>query len=61
MSLHCVHEAIAAKIIGFNSVRGETDVSNILSKHWDYQQAWPLLCSLLFRKGDTKDLIGPEE
>jgi len=61
LSFHRVREAIAAKIIGFYHVRSEANVSDILSKHWGYQQAWPLLRPLLFWKGDTKDLIDLKE
>jgi len=57
LSFYCVREAIAAKIIGFYHICSEANVSDILSKHWGYQQAWPLLCPLLFWKGYTKDLI----
>jgi len=46
---------------GFYHVRSAANVSDILSKHWGYQQAWPLLRPLLFWKGDTKDLIDLEE
>jgi hypothetical protein len=46
---------------GFYHVRSAVNVSDILSKHWGYQQAWPLLRPLLFWKGDTKDLIDLEE
>jgi hypothetical protein len=49
LSFHRVREAIAAKIIGFYHVDGVLNPTDILSKHWGYQQVWKLLRpSLLF-------------
>ena len=29
----------------------------MLSKHWGYQQVWPMLKPLLFYEGDTIDIL----
>jgi hypothetical protein len=55
LSYHRVREAIAAKILKFNHVRGNTNPADILSKHWDMPSVWPQLQPILFSKG----LYGP--
>ena len=57
LSYHRVREAMACKdLLGFYHIKGETNPADILSKHWGYQQVWPMLKSLLFWSGDTKDI-----
>jgi hypothetical protein len=56
LSFHRVREAIAADIVGFFHIPGECNPADILSKHWGYQQVWPLLKPLLFWQGDTMDI-----
>jgi hypothetical protein len=53
LSYHRVREAISAGYIQFNHLKGEFNVADIVSKHWGYQQVWPLLKPILFWKGDT--------
>jgi hypothetical protein len=53
LSYHRVREAIAAKIVGFYHTRSETNPADLLSKHWSFVKAWPLLRAMLFWKGDT--------
>ena len=53
LSFHRVREAIASGIIRFVFIRSEENAADILSKHWGFQQAWPLLRVLLFQRGDT--------
>jgi hypothetical protein len=55
-SFHHVCEAIAAKIIGFYHVDGVRNPTDILSKHWGYQQVWKLLRPLLLWPGDTIEI-----
>ena len=57
LSFHRVREAIAAKVVGFYHIPGETNPADILSKRWGYQQVWKLLQPLLFWQKDTADLI----
>jgi hypothetical protein len=57
LSCHRVREAIAAKIIAFYHVDGVRNPSDILSKHWGYQQVWKLLRPLLFWLGDTLEIL----
>ena len=57
LSFHRVREAIAAKFIEFHHIPGNINPADILSKHWGYQQVWPMLQALMFWKGDTKDLM----
>ena len=54
---HRVREAIAAKVVGFYHIPGETNPADILSKHWGYQQVWKLLQPLLFWQKDTATLL----
>jgi hypothetical protein len=54
LSYHRVREAIAAKIIGFYKIDSKLNISDVLSKHCGYLQAWPLLKPILFWKGDTE-------
>ena len=56
LSFHCVHEAVAAKIVAIYHLAGEYNPADILSKHWGYQQTWRILQPLLFYQGDTADL-----
>lgn len=56
-SFHRVKDAIAAKFIEFHHIPGNINPADILSKHWGYQQVWPMLQALMFWKGDTKDLL----
>jgi hypothetical protein len=53
LSYHRVREAIAAGIVDFRKVLGAENVADILSKHWGFQQAWPVLKPMLFWQGDT--------
>ena len=56
LSFHRVREAIAAGIVGFFHIPGDSNPADILSKHWGYQQVWQLLQPLLFWQGDTLDI-----
>ena len=58
LSYHRVREAIAAGIILFIHIAGNLNPADILSKHWAYQQVWPMLQALLFYQGDTSTLLG---
>ena len=56
LSFHRVREAIAAGIVGFFHIPGDSNPADVLSKHWGYQQVWQLLQPLLFWQGDTSDI-----
>jgi hypothetical protein len=60
LSFHRVREAIAAGILTFQHINGAVNPADILSKHWSYQQIWPMLQALLFWQGDTDPLIKDE-
>ncbi len=60
ISRHRVREAIAAKVLHFIHIPGAINPSDMLSKHWGYQQTWPQLQALLFWQGDTSDLLKDE-
>jgi len=53
LSYHWVRECIAAGIVSYHFIDGDKNPADILSKHWGYQQVWPLLQPLLFWEGDT--------
>ena len=57
LSFHHVQEGIAAGIARFHHIGSKFNPVDILSKHWGYQQAWPLLQPLLFWEGTTMDLV----
>lgn len=57
LSYHRVREAMACKdLLGFYHIKGDTNPADILSKHWGFRQVWPMLKSLLFWSGETKDI-----
>jgi len=56
LSFHRVREAIAAGIVYFHFISGQSNPADILSKHWGYSQIWPRLKALLFWHGDTGDI-----
>jgi Reverse transcriptase (RNA-dependent DNA polymerase) len=51
LSYHRVRESIAAKIVAMFKIDGVNNYGDILSKHYGYQQAWPLIKPLLFWRG----------
>ncbi len=53
LSYHRTREAVAAGITSLHHIPGDTNPSDILSKHWDYPSVWPQLQPLLFWRGDT--------
>ena len=57
LPFHYVREAIVSGIVGFHFIPGEHNPADILSRHWGYTQVRECLKSLLFRKGDTADII----
>jgi hypothetical protein len=61
LSYHSVREAIASGMLSFSHIPGSLNPSDILSKHWGYQQVWPTLKPILFWKGNTADLLDQED
>ena len=57
LAFHRVRSAVAAKIIEITHLDGTLNAADLLSKHWGWQQAWPLLQPLLFWEGDTMDIL----
>ena len=57
LSYHRVREMIAARVLGYYWVDGESNPADIVSKHWSYPQVWQLLQPMLFYSGDTNNLI----
>ena len=56
LAYHKVREAIAAKVIRFHHIETAENPADILSKHWGYQQVWPLMQPILFWQGNTADI-----
>ena len=52
-SYHRVREAIAAKYISFHWKDGKSNPADILSKHWEFANVWPMLKPILFWRGET--------
>ena len=47
LAFHRVREAIAAKIIDFHLIQSEYNLSDMLSKHWEYNKIFPMIQKLL--------------
>ena len=48
---------MASQAIDYQFVPGSINPSDILSKHWGYQQVCPLLQPILFWQGNPSDLL----
>jgi hypothetical protein len=48
LSFHRFQEAIASGLLGFYFIPGDSNPTDILSKHWGFAQIWPQLKALLF-------------
>lgn len=57
LSFHFLKSAIASGAFKYVWADGKDNASDILTKHWGYQQVWPLLRPILFWGGDTLDII----
>ena len=53
LSFHRTRFAIAAGILRFHYISGKRNPADVLSKHWDFPSAWPMLKPILFWQGDT--------
>ena len=56
LAYHKTRSSIAARILRFIHIRGVTNPSDVLSKHWDYASVRAVLRPLLFWRGDTADV-----
>ena len=56
LSYHRTREAIAAGVVRFHWLKGNSNPADVLSKHWDYASVWSQLRPLLFWDGDTADI-----
>ena len=61
LSYHKTCASIAAGITQFHHARGDTNLADILSKHWDFPSVWKQLKPLLFHTVDTADLVENRE
>ena len=61
LSFHCVREAVASKIMELHHMPGSSNPADILSKHWGYQQIWPILRPLMFWTGPTDSLCADKK
>ena len=51
LAFHRVREAIAAKIIDFHRIQSEYNLSDMLSKHWEHINIFPMILKLLITSG----------
>ena len=51
LAFHRVREAIAAKIIDFHLIQSEYNLSDMLSKHWEHINIFPMIQKLLITCG----------
>ena len=61
LSYHRVREAIAARITQLHKIDGKRNPADLVSKHWGFQDAWPLMKPILFWRGDTAKCLSPTE
>jgi hypothetical protein len=61
LSYHRTREAVAAGIIRCHHVAGNTNPTNILSKHWDYASVWKTLQPILFWTGDGVAILNEDK
>ena len=67
LSYHYIRESIASGSYKYAFVNGKDNLSDILSKHWSYNDVWPLLQSVLFlpklksRSKEEPDTKNPQE
>ena len=61
LSHHCVHEAVAARLVAFHHIPGDINPADILSEHWGHAQACAMSRPLFFCEGDTLDLTEDEK
>jgi hypothetical protein len=57
LAYHYTREAVASDAVNFYHIPGVANPADILSKHWGYQQVWPMMQPILFWKGGTLDLL----
>ncbi|KAL7455007.1 hypothetical protein ACHAWC_006593 [Mediolabrus comicus] len=57
LTFHFLKAAIASKAYRYSWIDGKDNVSDILTKHWGYQQVWPVLRPVLFWEGRTTDIM----
>ena len=57
LAYHYTREAMASGAIDFQFLPGDITPADILSKHWGYQQIWPMLQATMFWMGDTANLL----
>ena len=51
LAFHRIREAIAAKIIDFHWLQSEYNFSDMLSKHWEHNNIFPMIQKLLITGG----------
>ena len=52
LAFHRVREAIAAKLMAFYWIQSAYNLSDMLSKHWDYPTVYPMILKLLITRGN---------
>ena len=57
LAYHKTRFAIAAKVLSFHHVRGDTNPADIMSKHWDTPAVWPQLRQWLFYYAEPAKLV----
>jgi hypothetical protein len=57
LAYHYTCEAIAAGAVDFRHIPGHLNPADILSKHWGYQQVWPILRTVMFWMGNPSEIL----
>ena len=60
LAYHFTREAVASEAVSFHYLPGPLNPADTLSKHWGYQQVWPLIQPILFWRGNTGKLLSIE-
>ena len=56
LSFHFVRNIISNGFISINYIRSQSNLADILSKHWSQKAAYPLLKPIFDYSGDTGNL-----
>ena len=57
LAYHYSREAIASGAVDFRHIPGHLNPADILSKHWGYQQVWPMLRTIMFWTGNPSEIL----
>jgi hypothetical protein len=60
LAYHYTREAITAGAVDFRHIPGHLNPVDILSKHWGYQQVWPMLHAVMSWMGNPSEILSED-